>query len=113
MTAQVTETAQLEQSLIDVAVEGWRFARLFARAVTKLDAGDAVRYQSQLRYFLKKVEENLNSNGLKLVNVSRDVGRSPFDANTPVADSSANVSNRADFNGVASDGYSRRRAKTP
>lgn len=60
---------QLEQSLIDIAVESWRFSRLFGKVVSKLDAGESGRYINQLRYFQKKVEENLDSNGLKLVNV--------------------------------------------
>ncbi|SKC83390.1 hypothetical protein SAMN05445504_3617 [Burkholderia sp. CF099] len=59
----------MEQSLIDVAVESWRFSRLFARVVNKLDAGEAGKYVNQLRYFQKKVEESLGSSGLKLVNV--------------------------------------------
>lgn len=66
---------QLERSLIDVAVESWRFSRLFARLVNKLDAGDGGRYVNQLRYFQKKVEESLDVNGLKLVNVEGQ----PFD----------------------------------
>ena len=60
---------QLEQSLIEVAVESWRFARLFSRVVNKLDAGESARYVNQLRYFQKKLEESLDANGLKLVNV--------------------------------------------
>lgn len=60
---------QLERSMLDMAVEGWRFSRLFARMSSKLDAGDASRYVSQLRYFQKKIEENLEASGLKLVNV--------------------------------------------
>jgi len=66
---------QLEQSLIDVAVESWRFARLFSRVVNKLDAGEATRYVNQLRYFQKKVEESLEASGLKIVNVEGQ----PFD----------------------------------
>jgi len=62
-------TDQLERSLIDMAVESWRFSRLFARVVNKLDAGEAGRYVNQLRYFQRKVEETLDENGLKLVNV--------------------------------------------
>jgi hypothetical protein len=62
-------TDQLERSLIDMAVESWRFSRLFARVVNKLDAGEAGRYVNQLRYFQKKVEETLDENGLKLVKV--------------------------------------------
>ena len=60
---------QLERSLIDVAVESWRFSKLFARVVNKLDAGEGARYVNQLRYFQKKVEDNLASSGLRLVNV--------------------------------------------
>lgn len=66
---------QLETSLIDMAIESWRFSRLFARVVNKLDAGEAGRYVNQLRYFQKKVEESLDASGLKLVNVEGQ----PFD----------------------------------
>lgn len=57
------------QSLIDLSVESWRFARLFGRVLTKLDAGDAPRYASQLRYFLKRLDEGLDVVGLKIVNL--------------------------------------------
>lgn len=60
---------QLEQSLIEIAVESWRFSRLFGKVVGKLDAGESGRYVNQLRYFQKKVAESLDSNSLKLVNV--------------------------------------------
>ena len=68
MTLQINNE-QIEQSLIDVAIESWRFSRLFARVVSKLDAGESSRYLNQMRYFQKKVEESLDVNGLKLVNV--------------------------------------------
>ena len=68
-------TNHLERSLIDIAVESWRFSRLFARVVNKLDAGEAGRYVNQLRYFQKKVEESLDATGLKLVNTEGQ----PFD----------------------------------
>lgn len=64
-----TNSEQIEQTLIDMAVESWRFSRLFARVVSKLDAGESGRYLNQMRYFQKKVEESLDANGLKLVNV--------------------------------------------
>ena len=64
-----SQTDLLERSLIDIAVESWRFSRLFARVVMKLDAGEQARYASQARYFLKKVEEQLDASGFKLVNV--------------------------------------------
>lgn len=68
-TGDNTSSDQLERSLIDIAVESWRFSRLFTRVVNKLDAGEAGRYANQLRYFQKKVEESLDATGLKLVNV--------------------------------------------
>lgn len=58
-----------EGPLIDVVVESWRFSRTFARVLTKLDAGEAGRYQSQLRFYLKRLDEALASAGLKLVNL--------------------------------------------
>lgn len=62
-------TNQIERALIEVAVESWKFSRIFARVINKLDAGEAGRYVNQLRYFQKKVEQNLDAAGLKLVNV--------------------------------------------
>ena len=76
MTQQTEGNEKMEQSLIDIAVESWRFSRLFGKVVSKLDAGESGRYINQLRYFQKKVEENLDSNGLKLVNVEGQ----PYDA---------------------------------
>lgn len=67
--------AQLEKSLIDMAVESWRFSRLFSRVINKLDAGEGSRYMNQLRYFQKKLEESMEANGYSLVNVEGQ----PFD----------------------------------
>jgi len=75
-TGQQNCGEQLERSLIDISVESWRFSRLFGKVVSKLDAGESGRYINQIRYFQKKVEENLDSNGLKLVNVEGQ----PYDA---------------------------------
>lgn len=73
---QRTEREQLlERSLIDIAVESWRFARLFGRLVSKLDAGEGSRYINQLRYFQKKLEDSLEASGMKIVNVEGH----PFD----------------------------------
>lgn len=85
MTEQTESNHQMEQSLIDIAVESWRFSRLFGKVVSKLDAGESGRYINQLRYFQKKVEECLESNGFKLVNVEG----LPYDAG--VAASAINI----------------------
>lgn len=59
----------LEGALMEIAVEGWRFSRLFARMASKLDTGESGRYVNQLRYFQKKLAESLDAAGLKLVDV--------------------------------------------
>jgi len=59
----------LVQSMIKMAVESWRIGRVFDRMLIKLDAGEQNRYQSQLRWFFKKVEESLEVAGLRIVNV--------------------------------------------
>ena len=76
MTQQAESSEQMEQSLIDIAFESWRFSRLVGKVVSNVDAGETGRYVNQLRYFQKKVEESLDSSGLKLVNVEGQ----PFDA---------------------------------
>ena len=76
MTQFIEGNQKMEQSLIDIAVESWRFARLFGKVVSKLDAGESGRYANQLRYFQKKLVESLESNGLKLVNIEGH----PYDA---------------------------------
>lgn len=59
----------LLKSLIDISVESWRFSRMFARLLSKMDAGEGARYTNQYRYYMKRLEETLESAGLRLVNV--------------------------------------------
>ena len=80
-TEECNSVEQMEKLLIDVAVESWRFSRLFARVVEKLDAGEVGRYVSQVRYFQKKVGDGLNAAGLKLVNLEGQ----PFDPGMAVS----------------------------
>lgn len=65
----------LKQAVISMAVESWRFGRVFERLLTKLDAGEQNRYKSQFRWFFKKVEEALEQAELRIVNVEGH----PFD----------------------------------
>ncbi len=60
---------QLTKALLELSVESWRFSRLFARLLSKLDAGEGDRYASQYRYYLKRFEEALEGASLTLVNV--------------------------------------------
>jgi hypothetical protein len=72
---QVLGIEDLTKSLLDIAVESWRFGRLFDRLLSKLDAGEQGRYRGQFRWFQRKLEEALTSAGLRLVNVEGH----PFD----------------------------------
>jgi hypothetical protein len=73
--------AAAEESLIELAVEAWRFSRVFARAINKLDAGDVGRFAGQHRYFLRKIEDSLACSGLALVSVEGE----KFDAGMAVS----------------------------
>ncbi len=59
----------LTKSLLNVAVEYWRFGRFFHRLLMKLDAGEQERYRSQFRWCQKKIEESLTDAGMRIVNV--------------------------------------------
>jgi hypothetical protein len=76
------------KALIDVSIESWRFARIFGRLISKLDAGEAPRYANQARYFLKKIDDGLEGFGLRIVSLEGQ----PYD--TGMAVSALNI---ADF----------------
>ena len=56
-------------SIINLALESWRFAKNYERLLTRLDTKQTKRYKSQLEQFVKKTEESLDMIGLRLVNV--------------------------------------------
>jgi len=61
--------AAFRQRVLDMAVESWRFARIFSRLLEKLELTEAQRYSNQLRYFLKRLDENLVAADMRLVNL--------------------------------------------
>lgn len=61
--------------IINMAIETWRFGRVSERLLTKLNTGEQQRYQTQLRWFEKKLEEFLVQVGWQIV----DVKGQPFD----------------------------------
>ena len=65
----------LAKSLLDVAVESWRFGRLFDRLLAKLDAGEQGRYRGQFRWFQRKLEDSPTDAGMRIANVEGH----PFD----------------------------------
>ena len=70
-----THPEAMRDAVIVMAVEAWRFGRVFDRLLTKLDAGEQNRYKNQFRWFIKKVEEALEQAELRIVNVEGH----PFD----------------------------------
>ena len=82
-TATATSIEEHKESVINLATESWRFAKVFERMLTQLNAVESKRYTSQLRWFVKKTEESLEDVGLRIVNVEGH----PYDpgmAATPV-----------------------------
>ncbi len=59
----------LRQSIIDIAIEAWRFKRVFERAMSKLDANESTRYLSQYSWFSKKVDLAIENAGLRTINM--------------------------------------------
>ncbi len=58
-----------QKSLIEISVESWRFARIFSKFLGKLDAGETQRYANQVRYFLKRINSELEKFSICLVNI--------------------------------------------
>lgn len=63
------DPAQIVNSLVDLAIEAWRFQKLFGKALAKLDQTDAARFVNQHRFFLRKIDQSLETAGLRLVNL--------------------------------------------
>lgn len=75
-TEQTTPSSEdMRDAVICMAIESWRFGRVFDRLLLKLDAGEQTRYKSQFRWFIKRVEEALELADLRIVNVEGH----PFD----------------------------------
>lgn len=77
-----------QDALVNVCVESWRFIKVYQRLLSKVDATEAQRYQGQVRYFQKQIEDNLASLDLHQV----EFDGQPFDTGLPVT-----AINLADF----------------
>lgn len=78
-----------EETLLNLAIESWRFGRVFSRVLARLDVTESARFASQLRYFQKRVDESLSTMGMRLVNLEGQL----FDPGI-----AASALNLADFN---------------
>lgn len=63
------EYERLKENLISIAAELFRFQRVFAKAISKLEIEDQSKYSSQFTWFSKKVTKALDDSGLRVVDV--------------------------------------------
>lgn len=63
----------LRNSIIDMAVEAWRFGKVFEKVLQKFDVSDQKKYISQYNWFFKKVGYALENAGLRIVNVEGQI----------------------------------------
>ena len=58
-----------KETVINLAIESWRFAKNYERMIKRLDTNQTQRYARQFQQFVKKAEESLSNVGLRVVNV--------------------------------------------
>ena len=68
-SCEFTDKEEGINSLVEIAVEAWRFRKVFERTVSLLDAGESRRPISQFKWFVKKIEDNLKKCNLNIVSV--------------------------------------------
>lgn len=76
----ISSTAQYEEGMLALAIDGWRFARVFSRALGKLPVQDATRFENQQRYYINRLAETLQTIDCQLVNLEG----MPYDAGAAV-----------------------------
>lgn len=69
MSASERADAAATEALIDLAVDSWKFAKLFTRVISKLDAGEQSRYANQMRFFQKRIDSAADVAGARLVTI--------------------------------------------
>ena len=60
--------AILQQSVVSIASELFRFQRVFEKAVSKIEIDDRGKYMSQFAWFSKKVLKAIEDADLKVIN---------------------------------------------
>lgn len=69
MTDAEIANAPAMTALIDLAIDSWKFARLFTRVISKLDAGEQARYANQMRFFQKRIDSAVEVAGARIVTI--------------------------------------------
>lgn len=60
---------RLKNSVIEIAVEHYRFKNTFMKAISKLDFEEQSKYMSQFAWFSKKVTKAVEDAGLRIVSL--------------------------------------------
>ena len=60
---------RLKNSVIEIAVEHYRFKNTFMKAISKLDFDEQSKYMSQFAWFSKKVTKAVEDAGLRIVSL--------------------------------------------
>lgn len=66
---QLLDREAMTKTVLELAVEAWRFGRAIDRLLVKLDEGEQRRHQRQLRWFQKKVQEALDAVEMRIVSI--------------------------------------------
>ena len=64
-----SEYENLKNSVIEIAVEHYRFKNTFMKAISKLDFEEQSKYMSQFAWFSKKVTKAVEEAGLRIVSL--------------------------------------------
>lgn len=60
---------RIKNSVIEIAVEHYRFKNTFFKAISKLDFDEQSKYMSQFAWFSKKVTKAVEEAGLRIVSL--------------------------------------------
>lgn len=69
MAEDESSNASAAGALIELAIDSWKFARLFTRVISKLDAGEQARYANQMRFFQKRIDSAAEVAGARIVTI--------------------------------------------
>ena len=67
---QIEQVRELQDSLVAIASESFRFQQVYTKVLSKLDINEQAKYSSQFTWFTKKVTKALDEAGLKIVDVN-------------------------------------------
>ena len=63
------DNTTLQESLVTIGSELFRFQRVFEKAISKLELNEQSKYMSQFSWFSKKVNKALNDANIKLLSL--------------------------------------------